>query len=70
MGSHWLCCSLFLFSVPTAPLLAEHNAGFANFQGLPGINELKNFVAAAPGSGGDAGGLFHGTRMWAAVVKP
>jgi uncharacterized protein GlcG (DUF336 family) len=27
-----------------------------------------DFLIAAPGTGGDAGGLFHGNRMWAAVV--
>src|SRR5256712_7518443 len=30
---------------------------------------LKQFLAAAPSHGGEAGGLFHGTRMWAAVVN-
>ena len=41
----------------------------ANCAGLPSEGQLKAFLNAAPGSGGDAGGLFHGTRMWGAVVN-
>ncbi len=41
----------------------------ANCSGLPSAEQLKQFLAAAPSHGGDAGGLFHGTRMWAAVVN-
>ena len=37
--------------------------------GLPDEAALKGFLGDAPGSGGDAGGLFHGTRMWGAVVN-
>jgi uncharacterized protein GlcG (DUF336 family) len=40
-----------------------------NCQGLPTVPELKEFLAAAPGHGGTVGGLFNGTRMWAAVVN-
>jgi uncharacterized protein GlcG (DUF336 family) len=36
---------------------------------LPNEAALKGFLAAAPSAGGDAGGLFHGARMWAAVVN-
>ncbi len=38
-------------------------------QGLPDEAALKGFLGAAPAAGGEAGGLFHGTRMWAAVVN-
>jgi uncharacterized protein GlcG (DUF336 family) len=38
-------------------------------QGLPTAANLKAHLAAAPASGGEAGGLFSGTRMWAAVVN-
>lgn len=43
-------------------------------RGLPSAAALKAFLTAAPGLaeaglGGDAGGLFHGTRMWGAVVN-
>jgi uncharacterized protein GlcG (DUF336 family) len=41
----------------------------ANCNGLPSANQLKNLLQQAPSTGGDAGGLFHGTRMWAAVVN-
>jgi len=49
--------------------------GQTNCAGLPSAAELKAFLAAAPthntGSppGAPAGGLFGGTRMWAAVVN-
>jgi uncharacterized protein GlcG (DUF336 family) len=41
----------------------------ANCQGLPTAGQLKQWLASAPGEGGDAGGLFHGTRMWGSVVN-
>lgn len=37
--------------------------------GLPSAAELREALVAAPNAGGDAGGLFHGNRMWAAVVN-
>jgi uncharacterized protein GlcG (DUF336 family) len=41
----------------------------ANCTGLPVAAALKELLAAAPAAGGDAGGLFGGARMWAAVVN-
>lgn len=41
----------------------------ANCQGLPGEPALRGFLRAAPAAGGDAGGLFHGSRMWGAIVN-
>ena len=41
----------------------------ANCSGLPSVADLKGWLTAAPGTGGDAGGLFHGTRMWGAIVN-
>jgi uncharacterized protein GlcG (DUF336 family) len=41
----------------------------ANCQGLPSEAQLRQWLIQAPGVGGDAGGLFHGTRMWGAVVN-
>src|SRR2546426_11943107 len=38
-------------------------------QGLPNDATLKGLLANAPGHGGDAGGLFHGSRMWGAIVN-
>jgi uncharacterized protein GlcG (DUF336 family) len=37
--------------------------------GLPTAVQLKSMLAAAPNTGGDAGGLFSGQRMWGAVVN-
>src|SRR5205807_1010625 len=37
--------------------------------GLPDAAALKGFLTTAPNTDGDAGGLFHGTRMWGAVVN-
>ncbi|MGB2715075.1 MAG: heme-binding protein [Vicinamibacterales bacterium] len=37
--------------------------------GLPGDHALTGFLNAAPAAGGDAGGLFHGQRMWGAIVN-
>lgn len=36
---------------------------------LPSASALAGFLAQAPTTGGEAGGLFHGTRMWGAVVN-
>ena len=36
---------------------------------LPSASDLRQALIDAPGTGGEAGGLFHGTRMWAAVVN-
>ena len=41
----------------------------ASCQGLPDERALRGWLREAPGVGGDAGGLFHGTRMWGAVVN-
>lgn len=40
-----------------------------NCTDLPTASELQTFLMTAPGSGGEAGGLFHGKRMWGAVVN-
>ena len=40
-----------------------------NCHSVPTAGELKQFLEGAPATGGDAGGLFHGERMWAAVVN-
>jgi uncharacterized protein GlcG (DUF336 family) len=36
---------------------------------LPSAAQLSQALNTAPNTGGDAGGLFHGSRMWAAVVN-
>jgi len=59
---------MFVYSLVTqvAPLSA---AALGRCNGLPSEAALKGFLASAPGTGGPAGGLFQGTRMWAAVVN-
>jgi uncharacterized protein GlcG (DUF336 family) len=61
-----LCILVYSVVTHIAPLSA---AALGRCQGLPDEAALKGFLAAAPSAGGDAGGLFHGTRMWAAVVN-
>ncbi len=36
---------------------------------LPTAGHLKSYLSQAPANGGTVGGLFNGTRMWAAVVN-
>src|SRR3989449_10892067 len=48
---------------------AQDEGNQGNCSALPTAEQLKQFLAAAPSHGGEAGGLFHGTRMWAAVVN-
>lgn len=55
IGAGWL-----LFS--GSPAAKAANAG------LPSATQLRQALVAAPAAGGEAGGLFHGTRMWGAVV--
>jgi uncharacterized protein GlcG (DUF336 family) len=43
--------------------------GHVNCSGLPTAGQIQGLLASAPGTGGDAGGLFHGSRMWGAVVN-
>ena len=50
-----------------APCLAFDDDGGCN--GLPSASKLASLLQGAPGTGGDAGGLFHGTKMWGAVVN-
>lgn len=54
------------FALHVSPVSA---AAAGRCTGLPDETALKGFLADAPGTGGDAGGLFHGTRMWGAVVN-
>jgi len=51
------------------PSLAQNNGNNSNCQGLPTDSQLRQFLTAAPGSGGTVGGLFNGARMWGAVVN-
>jgi uncharacterized protein GlcG (DUF336 family) len=60
--------------MPIAVLLLATTESLAdsdhlNCQELPTVAQLKAALTAAPQHVGDAGGLFHGTRMWGAVVN-
>lgn len=61
-----VCAIGYTVALHVSPLSAAA-AGRCN--GLPNEAALKGFLGAAPSTGGDAGGLFHGARMWAAVVN-
>lgn len=56
-------------------LMAVASGGFSqgggpiDCSGLPTAAQLQTLLNSAPGSGGNAGGLFGGTRMWATVVN-
>lgn len=41
----------------------------ARCKDLPSEKQLKDFLILSQKEGGDAGGLFHGARMWAALVN-
>ncbi len=58
--------ALALSLAPGSTLAAESEG---NCHGLPTEAALKGLLTAAPGAGGDAGGLFHGKRMWGAIVN-
>lgn len=63
--------TILALAVLTAlPLLADDddNKG-ANCAGLPTAAQLKQFLQQAPATGGQAGGLFSGQRMWGSVVN-
>jgi uncharacterized protein GlcG (DUF336 family) len=48
---------------------ADERRPAGNCQALPSTGQLRGFLQAAPATGGDAGGLFHGQLMWAALVN-
>src|SRR3989454_7704357 len=64
-----LLASVFLVCFSTGAAWSQNEGNQANCSGLPTAGQLKQFLATAPNDGGDAGGLFHGTLMWAAVVN-
>jgi uncharacterized protein GlcG (DUF336 family) len=59
-------CAL-LVSLATSIALAQ--GGGASCAALPTAGDLKEFLEEAPDQVGEAGGLFSGERMWAAVVN-
>ena len=63
-----LLASVLLVCFSTGAAWSQNEGNQANCSGLPTAGQLKQFLATAPNDG-DAGGLFHGTLMWAAVVN-
>ena len=64
--------ALFSTACTAPPASTQAQAPAANCSGLPTAAEIKAFMKAAAsttGPDGDAGGLFHGERMWGAVVN-
>jgi len=57
--------ALIILSISAVPL----SAWAGDCKQLPTAAALAAHLAAAPTHGGEAGGLFHGTLMWAAVVN-
>src|SRR2546423_6317820 len=68
MNQRFLTLALAVSGVAFPCLANDDDTDHARCAGLPSTAQLKAFLIAAPGTGGDAGGLFHGTRMWAATV--
>jgi uncharacterized protein GlcG (DUF336 family) len=54
--------------ISIAPSLHAQGGGSCDVA-LPSASELRSMLRQAPSVGGDAGGLFHGQRMWAAIVN-
>ena len=60
-----LALSAVAVYVRQAPLEAQTTSCVS----LPTAGHLKSYLSQAPSIGGTVGGLFNGTRMWAAVVN-
>ncbi len=58
-----------MLAVASGGFSQSPGGGLPNCTGLPTAAQLQTLLGNAPASGGDAGGLFHGTRMWASVVN-
>src|SRR5215203_5795078 len=48
---------------------AQSGASSASCKDLPPSADLSKWLRDAPGTGGEAGGLFSGRRMWASIVN-
>lgn len=55
-------------AILTLSLIAATQVMAGNCDAFPKKSQLQNFLVTAPNVGGDAGGLFNGTRMWGAIV--
>ena len=61
--------SLTFILLPMSKSSLADNGNQNKCQGLPTENQLRAFLIAAQTSGGNAGGLFGGSRMWGALVN-
>src|SRR5439155_1113212 len=50
-------------------MLSPTSRSYAAPGPFPSAAALRQLLVAAVNTGGDAGGLFHGTRMWGAIVN-
>ena len=63
-----IIAGLGVVAAATAVSLAARSVP-PNCTGLPTETQLKSLLGQAPSHNGNAGGLFGGARMWAAVVN-
>jgi len=72
MKQQWIagCAALLMVGLISGGSARSHaDADDPDCKGLPSAGDLKALLQQAPISGGNAGGLFGGTKMWAAVVN-
>lgn len=62
-------CVVMTMTVVSGGFSQSPGTGQPNCTGLPTRVELQTLLSNAPSSGGNAGGLFSGSRMWASVVN-
>ena len=62
-------CAVMTLAVVSGGFSQSPGGGLPNCTGLPTAAELQTLLSNAPSSGGNAGGLFGGNRMWGAVVN-
>ena len=58
-----------LMSNAFGPVVLSAQVSVNNCQDVPTAAQLREWLQAAPKAPGAVGGLFSGTRMWAAVVN-
>src|SRR3989442_7475705 len=62
-----LLASVLLVCFSTGAAWSQNDGNQANCSGLPTAGQVKQFLATAPNDGGDAGGPFHRTPVWAGL---
>ncbi|NWF85778.1 MAG: heme-binding protein [Bryobacteraceae bacterium] len=75
MTTRIACTFALAATLPIAAVFADddpkdrRNEANSTCSGLPTSADLKTRLKEAPATGGDAGGLFGGARMWGAIVN-